>query len=237
MDMLLLVTHRHLIWLGTSRNIGIVHTVDSSDEDNALPPLYHSTPERSNQHLPGSNIMADGITCTMYDGIVKTPIIVYPCNEPASWETNAVQVGEINEEPNKLYGSELVTNGTVALRLQSHYDATPVCILRYRPTKEAAEILRQLMSECNEVLSQCHIHVALIGSQFDNEVCRINSGQREVTVDVEVRVYQPTMSSANMVVGDIISVHLNPQLEGGNQLAKHESGQGFELGTIKNKSR
>jgi len=25
------------------------------------------------------------------------------------------------------------------------------------------------MSECTEVLSQCHIHVALIGSQFDNE--------------------------------------------------------------------
>lgn len=88
---------------------------------------------------------------------------------------------------------------------QSHYDLTPVCILRYRPTKEAAEILRQLMSECNDVLSQCHIHVALIGSQFDNEVCRINSRQREVTADVEVRVYQPTMSSANMVVGDIIS--------------------------------
>lgn len=219
---------------GTSRNIGIVHTVDSSDEDNALPPLYHSTPERSNQHLPGSNIMADGITCTMYDGIVKTPIIVYPCNEPASWETNAVQVGEINEEPNKLYGSELdsfsygssfnwrimeellhsnevpqrilpLCLAPSQVRLQSHYDATPFCILRYRPTKEAAEILRQLMSECNEVLSQCHIHVALIGSQFDNEVCRINSGQREVTVDVEVRVYQPTMSSANMVVGDIIS--------------------------------
>ena len=31
--------------------------VDSSDEDNALPPLYHSTPERSNHCLPGTEIL------------------------------------------------------------------------------------------------------------------------------------------------------------------------------------
>ena len=36
-------------------------------------------------------------------------------------------------------------------------------------------------------------------------VCRSNAWQRENGADVEVRVYQPTMSSANMVVGDIIS--------------------------------
>ena len=36
-------------------------------------------------------------------------------------------------------------------------------------------------------------------------VCRSNAQQRENGADVEVRVYQPTMSLANMVVGDIIS--------------------------------
>lgn len=61
------------------------------------------------------------------------------------------------------------------------------------------------MSECSDVLSQCHIHVALKGSQFDNEVCRHHARQSENGADVEVRVYQPTMSSTNMVVGDIIS--------------------------------
>jgi len=35
--------------------------------------------------------------------------------------------------------------------------------------------------------------------------CRSNARQRENGADVEVRVYQPTMSLANMVVGDIIS--------------------------------
>ncbi|CAH3182035.1 unnamed protein product [Porites lobata] len=180
------------------------------------------------------NTMADWITCTVYDGIVKTAILGYPCSEQASWERDAVQVGEINEEANSLYGAELdacsygssfdlrlmeellhlngVTQRLLPLclapsqvRLQSHYDSTPVCILRYRPTKEAAEILRELMSECSDVLSQCHIHVALKGSQFDNEVCRHHARQSENGADVEVRVYQPTMSSANMVVGDIIS--------------------------------
>ena len=36
-------------------------------------------------------------------------------------------------------------------------------------------------------------------------VCRSNAWQRENGADVEVRVYQSTMSLANMVVGDIIS--------------------------------
>ena len=36
-------------------------------------------------------------------------------------------------------------------------------------------------------------------------VCRHHARQSENGADVEVRVYQPTMSSANMVVGDIIS--------------------------------
>ena len=35
--------------------------------------------------------------------------------------------------------------------------------------------------------------------------CRNHVRQSENGADVEVRVYQPTMSSANMVVGDIIS--------------------------------
>ncbi|XP_073253991.1 uncharacterized protein [Porites lutea] len=128
----------------TSRNTGIVHTVDSSDEDSAPPPrVYHSTPERSNQCPPDPNTMADWITCTVYDGIVKTAILGYPCSEQASWERDAVQVGEINEEANSLYGAELV--------------------------------------------------------------CGNHARQSENGADVEVRVYQPTMSSANMVVGDIIS--------------------------------
>ncbi|CAH3162507.1 unnamed protein product [Porites lobata] len=64
------------------------------------------------------------------------------------------------------------------------------------------------MSECSDLLNKCHVHVALKGSQFDNEVIvrYINHArQSENGADVEVRVYQPTMSLANMVVGDIIS--------------------------------
>ncbi|XP_068690300.1 uncharacterized protein [Montipora foliosa] len=39
----------------------------------------------------------------------------------------------------------------------------PDCIIQYRPTKEAAELLRNLMSESGSP-NQCHIHVALMGS-------------------------------------------------------------------------
>ncbi|XP_068690303.1 uncharacterized protein [Montipora foliosa] len=44
----------------------------------------------------------------------------------------------------------------------------PDCIIQYRPTKEAAELLRNLMSESGSP-NQCHIHVALMGSPYDSE--------------------------------------------------------------------
>ncbi|KAK2558876.1 hypothetical protein P5673_018489 [Acropora cervicornis] len=59
------------------------------------------------------------------------------------------------------------------------------------------------MSECG-TLNQCYIHVALMGSPYDSEVCGMKCTGREEH-HIEIRVLQPTMSSTRMVVGDILS--------------------------------
>lgn len=176
-----------------ARTISTVYVSDEDDE--LLPPLY-STP-RPNQHYPDTNSQAaNSLTRRIYDNIVKVATVVGSSTELTSWEENVREVGDIRDEENLLCGAELdcesgaaydvrifeqlLTVNQVAqqlhvlclsplqVRLQSHFDSVPNCIIRYRPTKEAAELLRKLMSECG-TLNQCHIHVALMGSPYDSE--------------------------------------------------------------------
>lgn len=155
----------------TTRNAGIIHTVDTSDDDSAVAPQHHSTPRQS-QHLSGPNTIAaaaDRVARTIYDAIEKVPMVCMASNGLTSWQRDAVEVGEIHENENLLYGAEIdSTSGPahdlrimeqllvmhqipqrlpflclspVQVRLQSHADVIPACIIRYRPTKEAVEYL------------------------------------------------------------------------------------------------
>lgn len=88
------------------------------------------------------------------------------------------------------------------MRLQSYLDLAPVCIIRYTLTDRAINILRNIMdSDCPDIMNKCHIHVALIGSQFDEELC----GNNRKTSKIEVRLLQPTMSSTKMVNGAFLA--------------------------------
>ncbi|XP_068713758.1 uncharacterized protein [Montipora foliosa] len=62
--------------------------------------------------------------------------------------------------------------------------------------------MMNLMSQSGS-LNHCHIHVSLMGSPYDSEVCGIKCSGREKH-HIEICVLQPTMSSTRMVVGDII---------------------------------
>lgn len=88
--------------------------------------------------------------------------------------------------------------------LQANMDAKPVCIIRYRLTDRAADLLRNFMM-CNviPILNECYIHVAYIGSEFDQEAC--GKHRHSENSDIEFRIMQPTMSSTRLITGDIVS--------------------------------
>jgi len=138
-----------------------------------------------------------------YDKIVKVPMITLTLtdDERSSWEKDAREAGEVEEDPDALIAAEtdptsgpsydirlldtfleennitqrlsLLCLTATQMRLQSHFDASPVCIIRYRPTKRAADQLRTLMmsEEIITPLQDCNVHVALMGSEFDVQAC------------------------------------------------------------------
>lgn len=57
------------------------------------------------------------------------------------------------------------------MRLQSHEDMRPVLVVRYHPSQHAIAVLRLIMQseECTNVLKHLNIHVALVGSNFDDD--------------------------------------------------------------------
>ncbi|XP_068711521.1 uncharacterized protein [Montipora foliosa] len=150
-----------------------------------------------------------------------------------TWEKTAVQVGEVEEEPDLLTAAELDARSGASfdacvlkrflaanrvpqrlpvlcltpseLQLQSYSDVTPVCIIRYRLTSQALEALRTLMTseEAIRALEKCNVHFSLMGSDFDLEVC----GKEKLLVNsghLDAHILQPTISCTRLVVGDII---------------------------------
>lgn len=57
--------------------------------------------------------------------------------------------------------------------------------------------------DSTETIKKCYVLVSYVGSQFDVEVC----GRSDHTKDMELecRIFQPTMSPVRLVTGDIIT--------------------------------
>ncbi|XP_074618907.1 uncharacterized protein LOC141877780 [Acropora palmata] len=93
------------------------------------------------------------------------------------------------------------------MRLQSHEDMRPVLIIRYRPSEHAIAVLRLIMQsdECTKVLNHLNIHVALVGSSFDDKAIGKQSKKCGDIQDIELRILHPTMSPRQLVIGNILS--------------------------------
>lgn len=93
------------------------------------------------------------------------------------------------------------------MRLQSHEDMRPVLIIRYRPSEHAITVLRLIMQseECTKVLNHLNIHVALVGSSFDDKAIGKQSKKCGDIQDIELRILHPTMSPRQLVIGNILS--------------------------------
>ncbi|KAK2547509.1 hypothetical protein P5673_032470 [Acropora cervicornis] len=112
---------------------------------------------------------------------------------------NATVVGEINEMEYNLCGAELDQGSgplydtkvvqrlfaanripqriptlcltPLEMQLESYMDMVPVCIVRYRLTDKSIDCLRGLMmsNAVVQALTNCQVHFALMGSDFDKE--------------------------------------------------------------------
>ncbi|XP_068708738.1 uncharacterized protein [Montipora foliosa] len=93
------------------------------------------------------------------------------------------------------------------MRLQSHEDMRPVLVIRYRPSQHAIAVLRLIMQseECTKVLKHLNIHVALVGSNFDDDAIGKQPKKGGDTKDIELRILHPTMSPRQLVIGNILS--------------------------------
>lgn len=93
------------------------------------------------------------------------------------------------------------------MRMQSHEDCRPVLLIRYKPTDRAVDVLRAIMQsdECTTALGNLNIHVALVGSCFDDKAVGKQIRRQSGGEDVELRIMHPTMSSSQMVVGSVFS--------------------------------
>jgi len=59
-------------------------------------------------------------------------------------------------------------------------------------------------TDARRAMVNCQVHVALMGSNFDEEVC---GKQKRTDAHVEVRVMQPTMSLTRIILRDIVDGH------------------------------
>lgn len=59
--------------------------------------------------------------------------------------------------------------------------------------------------ECTGALGNLNIHVALVGSCFDDKAVGKQIRRQSGGEDVELRIMHPTMSSSQMVVGSVFS--------------------------------
>ncbi|XP_078355631.1 uncharacterized protein LOC144640332 isoform X2 [Oculina patagonica] len=96
------------------------------------------------------------------------------------------------------------------MRLQSHLDCTPLVVIRYQLSHQMLTIIRSIMQSerCLQKLTKTYVHVALMGSSFDTEACSklfFNTNNAGDNSHFEVGIFQPTMSTQRMVVGNILT--------------------------------
>ncbi|XP_068696151.1 uncharacterized protein [Montipora foliosa] len=206
------------------------NTINSDSDDDVVAvhlPVSTSTPL---SHQTGcQKNAAEAFVLTLYGSVAKSGSVVKPgmCQ-------SASEVGTMEEMKDHLVATEtdctsgpqfdvrlwqcflkakgvpqalsVICLNPTEVRLQSYLDLAPVCIIRYTLTDRAINILRNIMeSDCADIMNKCHIHVALVGSQFDGELCG-NKNTSKVD-DIEVRLLQPTMSSIKMVDGAFLAGH------------------------------
>ncbi|XP_068712602.1 uncharacterized protein [Montipora foliosa] len=165
-------------------------TVEISDDEDPRSAVPRGNTERSNGpriSVPGASELSSTPICghrvrgveharldaetfvsRLFDKVIDVPMTTHTCMGD-TWEKTAVQVGEVEEEPDLLTAAELdARSGTSfdacvlkrflaanrvpqrlpvlcltpsELQLQSYSDVTPVCIIRYRLTSQALEAL------------------------------------------------------------------------------------------------
>ncbi|KAJ7394666.1 hypothetical protein OS493_000487 [Desmophyllum pertusum] len=216
----------------THRQLARIAVSDSSDDEQdtrrGTMPFRSSTPNQTPNLPEDPHMIAVKIYEKMpYDKVIKVPMVACRCQHNGE----SSEVGEVEELPDLMiaaatdtgsgpaYDIGLLDNLLISrripqrlqilcltameMRLQSSMDCSPVVIIRFRLNDNAAELLRALMmSDDIATLRSCHIHVALMGSKFDEEVCGIQS--QADSSDLEIRILQPTMSSETLIVGGIV---------------------------------
>ncbi|XP_068735312.1 uncharacterized protein [Montipora capricornis] len=170
------------------------NTINSDSDDDVVAvhsPVSTSTPL---SHQTGcQKNAAEAFVLTLYGSVAKSGSVVKPgmCQ-------SASEVGTMEEMKDHLVATEtdctsgpqfdvrlwqcflkakgvpqalsVICLNPTEVRLQSYLDLAPVCIIRYTLTDRAINILRNIMeSDCADIMNKCHIHVALVGSQFDRE--------------------------------------------------------------------
>lgn len=81
------------------------------------------------------------------------------------------------------------------MRLQSFSDVVPVCLIRYTLADSAVDVLMKVMMSRDIItmMEKCLIQVALMGSDFDQEVCGKQKQGRACNVDIRLLANQPCL--------------------------------------------
>lgn len=200
-----------------------------SSDDEMMEPQSSSTPRNAISTDPHNT--AEHFTRQFYDKVEKVSMGVVECVHFGGPSTaHVLEAGEVEEMEDTTVLAELdpasgpaydvalfrkflkahkipprlpiICLSALQMQLQAHFDGKPVCLIRFKLTDKAAGMLRQLM-DSTETIKKCYVLVSYVGSQFDVEVC----GRSDHTKDMELecRIFQPTMSPVRLITGDIIT--------------------------------
>lgn len=207
-------------------------SADHMDEEEWTRPILSSTPKQNTQQDSDTDDdldASDEFVSKLYDVVICGSSITKPgvCK-------NTSEVGTIEKLRDTLVAAETDTTcgpqydvrlwqsflkekqvpqrlmvlcvNANEVQLQSYTHLAPACVIRYRLTDGAVQLIRNItMSDtCVNTLNKCHIYVARVGSRFDDELCGNKKGKTKME-HIELRVLQPTMSPSKMVVGDVLT--------------------------------
>ncbi|KAK2566142.1 hypothetical protein P5673_009589 [Acropora cervicornis] len=201
----------------------------SDDDQELLLPLLASSPQPVSTQQQ-SSASTEMFVNRFYDKVHRVEML----KQMSDTIQNATVVVEINEMEYNLGGAELDQGSgplydtkvvqrlfaanripqriptlcltPLEMQLQSYMDMVPVCIVRYRLTDKSIDCLRGLMmsNAVVQALTNCQVHFALMGSDFDKEACG-KQHRRVDDIDLEIHVLQPTMSSNKVILGDVVT--------------------------------
>lgn len=198
-------------------------------------PVFQSTPTTSglqrNSQLTRSDSRANAFVSKLYDTVVITGATVDKAASAKAKEAGTITELEDHltaAEANHMRGPShdlelfrlflkehdvpqqlpLLCLDAEEMRLQSHLDCKPLVLIRFELSHQMATIIRSIMQSesCLKKLANTYIHVTLVGSCFDTKACGNLLWKTNQTGDnIEVGIFQPTMSSQRFVVGNILT--------------------------------